>query len=295
MLEIPPSGLIPGSNIMLVGIGGGFDVFVGLPFVYAWPEINFILVNNSPYETFHYRPTTPEDFPETSLKIENNIKAVYTVGKHGFGLVHKAYQEIAEKHNIDTVFAMDGGVDSLSTGDEQDPGTILEDFIGLAALQDFKYKTLCCAGFGTETEENLNHYRILENIAVLIREGGFIGAFSLTQRMPEFQKYKEQCELAWADGKRKSHIQTKIISAVNGKFGKENDYTNIDPRVVNSTGISFVSALSSIYWVFDLETVVKQNKIIPTLKKSNTFTDAKILLRNSLDDFPRRSHEPLPL
>jgi hypothetical protein len=91
------------------------------------------------------------------------------------------------------IFAVDGGVDSLAIGSEKDPGTLLEDSIGLAALQDIQAekKILCCAGFGTETEENLNHYRILENIAALAGEGAFLGSFSLTKDMPEFKLYKE--------------------------------------------------------------------------------------------------------
>lgn len=288
-------------NVMLVGVGGGFDVFTGLPLVFRSYGVNFTLVNSSPSDKFHYRESTPEDLPEGRIRPNdkfNGIRNVYSVGRGGYKMVKQAYQEIMDKHHCDMIFAVDGGVDSLATGNEKDPGTLLEDSIGLAALQDIQAekKILCCAGFGTETEENLNHYRILENIAALAGEGAFLGSFSLTKDMPEFKLYKEECEHAWADNRRKSHIQTKIISAVNGQFGDKNEYTDIDPRVVNSTGVSFVSPLSSIYWYFDLDAVAKRNKVVPALKATTTFIDAKIVMRDFLNKHNYgRTHIPLPL
>jgi hypothetical protein len=198
-------------------------------------------------------------------------------------------------------------VDSLQRGDEKDSGTILEDFIALAALDEVKLtphghcgrgddgcKILCCAGFGTETEENLNHYRVLENMATLT--DAFYGSFSLTKDSQEFKEYASSCNRAWDNGNRKSHIQTKIISAANGRFGSDNMYDDIDARVANSTGVTFVSPLSSIYWLFDMEAVVNRNLAIPAIRNSNTFVDSKILLRQWLaSQSALRSHESLPL
>lgn len=292
-MNIPKTIIDDHENIMIVGVGSGFDVFTGLPFVYHWPDKNFVLVNSSPKSDFHYRTVEPVDYPECLIEAEPNILARYSVGRHGVQAFKKAYGEIIAKHNIDAVLAVDGGVDSLARGDEDSPGTVLEDFIALAAMKDLD-AVLCCAGFGGETEENLNHYRILENMASLFADGSFLGAFALTKEMPEFQRYKSQCEKTWAEGRRKSHIQTKIISATEGKFGDNNLYEDIDAKVYASTNNVFISPLSSIYWMFSLTGVVKHNKFIEKLSQGNTFADSQILYR-STKGFPLRSKEIIPL
>lgn len=299
-MNVPQTSLHNASNILLLGIGGGFDVFTGLPFLFHNRfKGKFVLANCGPSSEFLYRETTSEDYPEFHIKDFSISKpVVYSIGKHGSQLLKKAFQEIITKHNIDTILAVDGGVDSLAVGDEESAGTILEDFNALGALSELKgiKKILCCAGFGAETEENMNHYRILENIANLAKEGYFLGSFSLTKDMAEFELYKNYCELAWADKRRKSHIQTKIISAVEGQFGENNLYQDIDARVIDSTNFTFISPLSSIYWMFDLDGVASKNKIIPYLKKASTFTDSKILLRSYMTEFKnKRSKITIPL
>ncbi len=306
-MNIPKTKLDTADVIMLVGIGGGYDVFTGLPFVSNLVK-RFVLVNSSPCMDFHYRQADIDDHPEYSIGYKYNLIGNYTVGRQGVGLVKRAYQEIIDKHKVDTILAVDGGVDSLARGDEKDSGTILEDFISLAALNELKLtphghcgqdddkcKILCCAGFGTETEENLNHYRVLENMSDLASRGAFIGSFSLTKDMREFKEYASYCDCAWNTQERKSHIQTKIISAVEGKFGDNNMYKNIDARVADSTGRTFLSLLSTIYWMFDLSTVVDRNLAIPAICGSNTFVDAKIMLRQWLSSQTLRSHETIPL
>jgi hypothetical protein len=113
--------------------------------------------------------------------------------------------------------------------------------------------------------------------------------------MLEFKQYVDQCEFSWGEDRRKSHIQTKIISSAKGIFGSDNYYSNIDPRVSQSTGRTFISLLSSIFWMFDLDVVISNNLMVETLKKGNTFADAKILLRQFMTDRELRSHESIPL
>lgn len=293
-MNIPKTILDNAKNILLVGVGSGFDIFTGLPFVYHWSDKNFVLANSSPSGDFHYRLVTPADYPEVQIDAEPNMMARYSIGRHGVLAVQKAFREIIARHNIDAVLAVDGGVDSLARGDEQSPGTVLEDFITLAALKDFG-GVLCCAGFGGETEEDVNHYRVLENIAALAADGSFYGSFTLTKEMPEFQKYKDQCEKAWAEGRRKSHIQTKIISAVCGQFGDSNLYSDIDAKVFASTGNVFISPLSSIFWMFSLTGVAKHNKVLSKLALGTTFADSQILYRSTKGNFPLRSKEVIPL
>jgi hypothetical protein len=295
-MNIPQTPLDNAQNILIVGLGGGFDVFTGLPFVFHWRDKNFILTNHSSSQAFVFQPSTDKDYPEGLLSNLSNVSAKYTIGRHGPKLVKSALDQILQDHQIDVILGVDGGVDSLSRGDEEDYGTVLEDFVTLAALSDIKIpKVICCAGFGCETEENMNFYRILENMSELASTEAFYGSFSLTNKMIEFQQYVTECELSWGEDRRKSHIQTKIISAAIGKFGPNNHYSNVDPRIENSTGHSFISLLSNIFWMFDLDAVIKNNLTIEMLKKGNTFTDAKMLLRQFMITQKLRSHESLPL
>ena len=295
-MNIPKTPLDDAQNILLIGLGGGFDIFTGLPFVFHWPDKNFILTNHSPSQEFLIKPTESEDYPEGMISNFDNVSAKYTIGRHGPKLVKEAFNQVLEDHQIDCILGVDGGVDSLATGDEADYGTVLEDFVTLAALRDIDLpKVHCCAGFGCETEENMNFYRILENMADLAFANKFYGSFSLTQDMKEFQWYVRECQQTWAEGRRKSHIQTKIISAAIGAFGSQNFYKDVDPRIENSTGNCFISLLSNIYWMFDLDAVIANNLAIETMRTGSTFTDAKVLLRHFMMTQTLRSHEAIPL
>lgn len=297
-MNIPKTDLDNANTIAIVGLGGGFDAFTGLPFVFHWTNKKFIFVNTGQPSTDNsksYTKSNPSNYPEGLMPHIENIDSVYSVFRLGVKPVKFALNEIFEKHSVDCVLAVDGGVDSLATGDEEDYGTILEDFITLAALDDDIQipKVLCCAGFGCETEENMNHYRILENMSQL--SNSFLGSFSLTSRMPEFIQYKKICEEVW-NNNRKSHIHTKIISAVLGSFDKDNIYCDVDPKILSSTNHVFISILSSIFWMFNLQDVLDRNKIIDFIKPGNTFVDCKLLLKQfMINQVKLRSHENIPL
>lgn len=287
------------KRILFAGIGGGFDIFTALP---LWVRLrrkrsNFVLSNyNGLAKEF---TSTPETYPEKELSQilksnEFNVP-VYVIPKLGVKLQAKYYQQIVEDNEIDTVIAVDGGVDSLMQGDEANGGTMLEDFISLTALGQLKNvkKYLVCAGFGAEVEEGLCHYQVLESMSLICRQGGFLGSCSLLQD-EEFDIYKQICEWVWKKG-RKSHIQTRIISSAMGAFGEKSLYDNIEANVASpSQNKCCNSLLSSIYWFFDLETVLKNNKLKHLLESTNIFTDALMLYRQFLSENILRAFKSLP-
>lgn len=282
MLNLPVE--IKANNLMFVGLGGGFDIFGAIPLIP--PNKNCIFTNYSSKNDFHFRKSTSDDYPEVLLDGK-----VFSIGRHGVKSVFSAYQQLVSEFGIDGIIAIDGGVDCLMRGDEHNAGTILEDFINLAALADLAvdFKILACIGFGTETEEELNHYRVLENISSLIKNNYFLGSCSLTKQMSCFKKYKEVYLRALG---RKSHIQEKVIAAVEGEFG---DYQcSADPRLSGDYNKTFfINPLNAIYWFFNLDGVIKQNLLIECIKNSNTFTDAMMLFRRSVK--VTRSKEALRL
>jgi len=289
-----------GSRFLIAGAGGGFDIFGGLPLAFELlnqRNDNVVLANYSVRASsteYLYRESTDEDYPEGALS-KTGLK-VYTFPKLGVQLLKKAYEEIIKLHNIDCVILADGGVDSLMHGNEAEAGTFFEDSISLAAVSalDVPHKYLMCIGFGTEIEENLNHYRVLENIAKFAQQGGFLGTCSLTKEMESYKFYKQACLAAWQD-KRKSHIHTRIIPSIEGEFGDFKMYEEIDAHVTSaSNNKPFVSPLSSIMWFFDLNTVAKNNLYVTKLTPSGTFIDARMILRSQMIP-PTRDKQVIPL
>jgi hypothetical protein len=117
-LNIP--SLKIGNNVLIVGAGGGFDVYAGLPLAYEWMmnppsfPIEIVLANYFPERNpeFILRETTEEDYPlsEYQPKVAERIGVAthcYTVGRHGVLNVRKALQEIVDKFHIDTIVVID--------------------------------------------------------------------------------------------------------------------------------------------------------------------------------------------
>src|SRR6516164_11604471 len=109
------------NRILLAGIGGGFDVFTGIPlWVTLRDEKYFVFSNyNATAKEFTNDPIT---YPEKELKdllVHNKFDIpVYVMPKVGPVLQSKHYKKIIEENKIDTIIAVDGGVDSLTQGDE---------------------------------------------------------------------------------------------------------------------------------------------------------------------------------
>lgn len=293
--------LLEAKCLMFVGMGGGYDIFGAIPLKQSafearwsngWSELSTcVFVNGSGSKEFVHRQTEEDDFPQKFLP--TNPQFSYTVGRHGVQLLREAYQKIVDEHKVDIIIGIDGGIDSLMRGDEVDCGTVLEDFVTLAALDEVTNvdcKFLVCLGFGTETEEGINHYRALENISELAKNRSFLGTCSLT--LDSYQSYKDACSKAFAAG-RVSHIQSKVIAAVEGYFG-EYDQDGMDAQLYGSINDNcFISPLSSIYWFFDMQGVVRRNLLVEELKASKTYTDAFSIFRNNFS--ATRSNKTIPL
>jgi len=216
---------------------------------------------------------------------------VWLIASTGVPLVQQAYERLIRKLKIDAIILVDGGVDSLMRGDESNPGSLLEDTISLTAIEplDVPVKVMASIGFGTEVEEDVCHYTALENMAALIKLGGFYGSCALTPQMEAFQKYEAACRHVWEQPKRKkSHISTRIIPAVNGEFGNYHMYEDDDYRFSRL----FISPLMSLYWFFDADVVVKHSLLADEIRyattKEDAFRTALNFMRGELAKRPRR-------
>jgi hypothetical protein len=340
-LNIPK---INGNKFLICGAGGGFDVFAGLPLAYELGLDNCYFANygnkkfgevkqyTHPHEGNFY-PTLEElaegdgnldlwspgngpgcrrsydggdkpDYPECNLLAPNGC---FTITREGVLSTYGALQGIVSSFDIDSVIMVDGGVDSLMRGDEADAGTVLEDIICLSAanLLSVPNKYLMCLGFGAETEENLNHYRVLENIAAISKRNGLVGTCSLTKDSDAYKYYREQTTNAWGGehyADRVSHIHSRVIPSVDGEFGNGKDHDMVqaaDARVNHDSGNDpFLSPLSGMMWFFNLSSVVqdKDAELIKTMERTSTFTDAFSAYRQYFMNLEQqRSKESLPL
>jgi hypothetical protein len=226
-------------------------------------------------EGFDVRPAIATDHPEG--KVADALgEPVYVFGKAGFKTLKAGYEKLVKEHGIDTIILLDGGVDSLMRGDEEGCGSVFQDTLSLGVVDslDVPTKILACVGFGTETEEGVCHYRALENIAALTKDGGFLGACALTESMEAFKHYENVCRKIFAQPGGRSHIHTRVIPAVHGEFGRYEMYDDADACLdLLSDMPAFVSPLATIYWFFDVSAVARRNLLISAFANTVTYPE----------------------
>lgn len=285
--------LAQSRSILIAGIGGGFDLFCGLPLYFHLVDQGFQVhlanYSFSEIESFPYGERLSNTllgldssivwpggyFPEIYLanwleRERGHAQRIWAFAKTGVQPLAKNYQRLVERLQIDTILLIDGGVDSLARGDEREPGTFIEDSVSLAATSSLPAdirQILVCIGFGTE--QDLTHSQILENIAELSRRKAFLGSCSLTASMPEYQAYEAAVLHAQAmPFQDPSVINSSIISATRGEFG---DY-HLTAKTAGSK--LKISPLMPIYWFFEARSVMEQNQLLNELMLSYSFEEA---------------------
>jgi len=302
------------QNLLIAGMGGGFDIFCGLPIYFELKKhgINAHLANYSFSDIenvdFGIRLTktligvTPNPervypyFPEFHLvnwfkEKRSEDVTIWCFHKKGAVPLTENYRILAENLGIDGILLVDGGVDSLVRGDEWELGTAVEDLTSLFAvnqLSNVSTRILACIGFGAE--QNLTHSHVLENIATLTKEGGFLGSCSLIPQMESYQAYDEAVTYVQSNEfQDPSVINSSVVSAVRGNYG---DY-HLTEKTKNST--LWISPLMPIYWFFDFETVAKQNMLLPEIEGTDLFRDALYKVIGKAERTSRRKQAKIPL
>lgn len=142
MLNLPVN-LTHYDSILFLGIGGGFDVYGAIPlFTHSslkGKKVTFANVNlssqpaNGAFETVP-GGDTPEGRLAEWLAKEGHQCKVYTLPKCGVKRMAAYLQVIKVENEIDFIMCVDGGVDSLMTGEEDGAGTIIEDSVTMSAI-----------------------------------------------------------------------------------------------------------------------------------------------------------------
>lgn len=300
-------------TILLAGAGGGYDVFTGLPLYFglrsAGKEVHLANLSFSTLyastgrrlgealvEVTHQTEGGGRYFPELHLAqwlaSQGEEVPIFCIDRTGARPTAAAYRTLAERFKPDAVILVDGGTDSLMRGDEPGLGTPQEDIVSIAAvdLLDVPTKLLVCLGFGVDTFHGICHAYFLEAVAQLIQAGGFLGTWSLTQEMPEVQRYRQAVE--YVHGimfNQPSVVSASILSAIKGQFG---DY-HATFRTEGST--LFINALMSLYWAFRLEPVAHRNLYLDRIRNTETYQDLTIAIQTFLATQENRPWIDLPM
>jgi len=302
------------QNLLIAGMGGGFDVFCGLPIYFELQRrgqkvhlasfsfsdvVNFKggvrLTDTLVGTTAEYKRIVPY-FPELYLSQWFDEKrgesvTIWCFHKTGARPLLKNYRLLVEHLSIDGILLMDGGVDALIRGDETGVGTLVEDATSLFVVNELTQistRLMGCLGFGAERDMAYAH--VLENIAALTRAGGFLGACSLVSRMEVCQAYEEAVLFVQdKEFQDPSVINSSIVSAVQGHYG---DY-HLTERTKGSR--LWISPLMPIYWFFDLPTVARHNLYLPQLRDTDTFMDAVRMYQLCAQHIPKRPSARIPL
>jgi hypothetical protein len=281
------------KSLLIAGMGGGFDIFCGLPIYFELRKrgVNVHLANFSfsdienvrhgvrlsptlvgiTYDSPKIYPYFPEFYLAEWFKInQKEDVAIWSFHKTGASPLTENYKILAEHLSLDGILLVDGGVDSLMRGDEAEKGTIIEDATSLFAvneLSNIKNRYIVCTGLGAERDVTYTH--VFENIAAITKENGFWGACSLTPSMSVYQDFESAVlHVQGSPFHDSSVINSSIVSAVRGNYG--------DYHLTEKTKDShlWISPLMALYWFFDFDVVVKRNLFLPQLQGTLTFRDA---------------------
>jgi hypothetical protein len=304
------------QNVLIVGAGGGFDVFCGLPLYVSlraqgkrvWlANLSFSSLERSTARwlggaLYEVRATTQADlryFPELHLarwlaREELDAPPVYCFLRTGVQPLLAAYQHLTQLLELDTILLVDGGTDSLMRGDESGLGTPDEDAVSLAAVQqltDVSQRLLVCLGFGVNTFHGVAHTQYLEAVAALARDGAYLGAWSLTPNMPEVVRYQSALDFVRQRMPDfPSIVSSSVLGAIAGQFG--------DHHATSSTQGStlFINPLMGLYWAFEAAAVANRNLYLESLRTTQTFEEVASIIRAFRSALPGvKPWEPIPL
>jgi hypothetical protein len=283
--------LEPAQNVLIAGIGGGFDVFSGLPLYFGLQRagkrvhlanLSFSLLPPEPDarlapSLLRVSATTPlfdSYFPERYLaewfRDQGEDVAIYCFERTGVQPLLEAYRTLIAHLGVDTVVLVDGGTDSLMRGDEHGLGTPQEDIASITAVHelDVPRKLLVCLGFGIDHFHGVCHAHYLEAVAELTRGGGYLGAVALAEQMPEVRSYREATEAVFT---RMPHhisiVSSSILSALRGMYG--------DHHATDRTEGSelWINPLMTLYWCFRLAPVAERILYRNAMLRTRSYMD----------------------
>jgi len=184
------------------------------------------------------------------------------------------YEELVRIHGIDAVILVDGGSDSLMSGDEEGLGDPIEDAVSVAAvaaLEGVRLKLLCSIGLGADRFNGVSDAASLRAIAELTEQGGYLGAVSLEPTSPGFLFFSRCVEHIYERQTFRSALTGFILAAGRGHYGGEIIPPELETRV--RAGQFFVWPLMAMVFAFDVEAVARRSRIVSWIRDCKSVHD----------------------
>ena len=311
-LDLPSSFQLPdGASVLIAGMGGGFDVFCGLPIFFElqqrgytvhlanlsfaplqeytdcmWISPTLVGVGPAPLE---FRGYHPERYLSSWFReCRGEERTIWCVDAAGGIRMTQDYRTLVQRFRLDAIILVDGGVDSLTRGDEELCGTILEDYLSLGAvstLQEVPVRILACIGMGVEGD--VDHAQVLENIAAIAHKGGHLGTTALLEGSHPFKLYLDALSYVHNRPEQQpSVVNASIVSSVLGKFG---DY-HLTERTRGSE--LSISPWMSLYWFFTVDSAAEQNLFLKTITETNSMGELFAATYEARDKMQLRPGKP---
>jgi hypothetical protein len=226
-------------------------------------------------------------FPEKSLAkwlaAQGEPQPVYSFQRSGVKPLLTAYQTLVDLLHVDTVILADGGIDTLLRGDESSLGSPEEDAVSIAAVHQLplERKMLVCLGFGID--HTVSHAQALEAMSQLISQGGFLGAWSLTEDMPEVRRYREATQAVFDETPAHwSVASSSILAALSGRFGNAHTIKQTEGRLL------FINILMTIYWCFRVDAVARKMLYLQDILHTSAIEEVSYAIGRFRNALPAR-------
>ena len=211
------------------------------------------------------------------------------------------YAELVRNHDIDTIILIDGGSDSLVTGDEADLGDPIEDLTSVSAvshLEGVPRKMLVSAGLGIDRYNGVSDAASLRAVAELTRDGGFLGALAIEPGGVAHDFYRDCVEFIYGQQQFRSAATGFILSAVEGYYGSDDIPPPLSRKLTRGDAF-FIWPLMAQLFAFDVEAVARRSLIPAWIEAARDQTEAyraisdgRLSLGNRIrpaDDLPRHA------
>lgn len=261
MLNIPEpfeqevrSYLPEGKKILLMGVGGGFDILSCLPLYHTLRMKGFnlelanfsmvkfdllheltdpIILSNNVYGATSTIKAATEHYPEGYLSawfkegFEEDV-TVWMLQQQSVPDMVDSLRLMIEKLDIGLIILCGAGSKSIMTGEEEGCGEIFFPSIVLAAIRYLENTRSLLFVMGVNTsggrkaESMLN---AMEGVQALIMADAYYGGCTMDKRMDCFKYYKSAYEyIVDQQHHQKSPIHEMIITAIYGGFGPHKEY-----------------------------------------------------------------------
>lgn len=300
------------NRVLIAGCGGGFDIYAGLPLALHLHKLgkqivlaNFSFTNLPISGARRVSPVSwridsgaselpyfPERWLCEWLQRRDLNLPVYAFTKTGVLPLKSAYADLVTEHHSDLVVLIDGGTDSLIFGDEPGLGTVVEDAVSLVAAHEAAGERVLLAaiGFGVDHYHGVSHHSFLENAAQIVRDGGFLGVFSLTRGTEEADAFLDLVEYANArQPNHRSIVSNSIASSIRGEFGNHHATNRTSGEEL------FINPMMAQYWTFRGPSVVRGMSFADELRLTNELAEARLVIERARESLEVRPRYPIPL